>query len=381
MVAALDQAQMDGHLAAGAALLGTFEASTDPLASWMQSLPDDTSLTSLSIPGTHDSLTWNVTGIAASFTKTQDIPLFKQLDTGVRFIDLRVGEVNGMVNLFHGSVLLDETAQLGDIFWGLYRWLDAHSTETVVVSIKVDNGTTTASLEQTIYDLVTGQDVADYWVQSAALPTLGAARHKAILLRRFAFDQLQNITPIGIDASSGWSDNNGAFSIVYGANSETLYIEDFYNVGGTDLASAVDSKFTALSTNLDLASSQYLDQLFISFASGYSGITVNPSTLAQGSGGVPGVNSKAITYLANKRGARFGVVLFDFFGSDSRLGPAVLSQEVDLTATPTGAATPSSTSTGSGGGFNFGAASSSVSLSYQSFTILFAITILSFVSF
>ncbi|KAG8813424.1 hypothetical protein FRC17_001582 [Serendipita sp. 399] len=381
--AALDQAQMDGHLAAGAALLGSFEQSTDPLAGWMSSQPDSTSLTSLSIPGTHDSLTWNVTGIVAAFTRTQDISLFKQLDGGVRFIDLRIGEVNGMVNLYHGSVRLDETAQLGDIFWGLYRWLDAHSTETVVVSVKVDNGTSTASLQQTVYDLVTGPDVRDYWVQSAALPTLGEARHKAVLLRRFAFDQLQSITPIGIDASLGWSDNNAAFSIVYGPNSETIYIEDFYNVEGTDVAAAVASKYAALSANLDLATGgQFPDQLFLSYASGYSGINVNPASLAQGSGGVQGVNSMAISYLAGKRGARFGVVLFDFFGSDSRLAPAVLSQEVDVTASPTGVATPSSTSTGShGGGYGSNAATSSISLPYPISVSLIAVAALSLLSF
>ncbi|CAG7852772.1 SubName: Full=Uncharacterized protein {ECO:0000313/EMBL:CCA76437.1} [Serendipita indica DSM 11827] len=347
LVAALDESQMQAHLAAASGLLGTWEESSDALAGWMSNQPDSTTFPTLSIPGTHDSLAWNVTGIAAAFTKTQDLPLFKQLNGGVRFIDLRVGENNGMIQLYHGAALLDTTAQLADIFWGLYRWLDAHATETVMVSVKVDNGNSTASLQQTIYDLVTGQDVAQYWVQSTALPTLGEARHKAILLRRFAFDQLQNITPIGIDASSGWADNNAQFQIQYGANGETLYIEDFYNVGGNDLESAVASKYLALSANLDIATSaQHPDGLFISFVSGYSGISVTPSQLAQGNNTSPGMNSRALSYLAGKQGSRFGVVLFDFFGSDSRLAPATLGQSVDLSATPSGAASPSTTSIG-----------------------------------
>jgi 1-phosphatidylinositol phosphodiesterase len=78
--------------------------------------------------------------------------------------------------------------------------------------------------------------------------------------------------------------------------------------------------------------------VFITFASGYSGAVVTPQTLAKGNETVPGVNSKAVTYLAGKKGARFGVVLFDFFGSDSRLAAATLSEDVDVNATPSGAA-------------------------------------------
>lgn len=31
------------------------------------------------------------------------MPLFKQLDAGARFIDLRVGENNGLIQLYHGQ--------------------------------------------------------------------------------------------------------------------------------------------------------------------------------------------------------------------------------------------------------------------------------------
>jgi hypothetical protein len=68
-----------------------------------------------------------------------------------------------------GTVLLDQTAQLEDIFWGFYKWLDDHTTETLIVSVKVDNGANSATLQQKVYDLVTGQDVNAYWVQSATV--------------------------------------------------------------------------------------------------------------------------------------------------------------------------------------------------------------------
>ena len=62
---------------------------------------------------------------------------------------------------------MDPNAQLEDIFWGIYHWLDGHPTETILVSVKVDNGNNTAELQQNVYNLITGADVKDYWVQSS----------------------------------------------------------------------------------------------------------------------------------------------------------------------------------------------------------------------
>jgi len=53
---ALDSSEMQRHLAAGAPLLGTYTQSADKLTSWMSTSGDSTTIESLSIPGTHDSL-------------------------------------------------------------------------------------------------------------------------------------------------------------------------------------------------------------------------------------------------------------------------------------------------------------------------------------
>jgi len=85
---ALDSSEMERHLSAGAPLLGTFSQSNDQLANWMSTFGDDTTIESLSIPGTHDSLAcgfsqnerWsflmfrlvgNVSGSLALVTQTQ----------------------------------------------------------------------------------------------------------------------------------------------------------------------------------------------------------------------------------------------------------------------------------------------------------------------
>jgi len=50
--------------------------------------------------------------------------------------------------------------------------------------------------------------------------------------------------------------------------------------------------------------------------------------MAVGNGTSPGVNNKTIDYLASKKGSRFGAILYDFYGSDARLGPATLSWDL-----------------------------------------------------
>jgi 1-phosphatidylinositol phosphodiesterase len=63
--------------------------------------------------------------------------------------------------------LLSDTAQLEDVLWGLYHFLDAHSTETIIASLKVDYGDVNdITLQKTLHDQFTTAPTRDYWVQS-----------------------------------------------------------------------------------------------------------------------------------------------------------------------------------------------------------------------
>lgn len=115
----------------------------------------------------------------------------------------------------------------------------------------------------------------------------------------------------------------------------------------TDLSAAVDAKSAAVSAHIDLAAGDNTTgQLVWTFASASSGISVFPEArlaarwksecsdllrfqgMAVGNGTAPGVNNKTITYLASKKGSRFGAILYDFYGSDARLGPATLGWDL-----------------------------------------------------
>ncbi|PVF98456.1 PLC-like phosphodiesterase [Serendipita vermifera] len=304
----------------------------------MSTYPDETLVQNLSIAGTHDSLTWNIFGVAAPFVQTQDLSLFDQLNNGVRFVDLRIGILSGKIRLYHSSYLLSSKAELVDIFWGLYHWLDLHPTETILVSMKVDNGNNTVALRQQVYDLMNGEQKG-YWVRNTTLPNLGQARRKLIPILRMRLDQMD----VGINFSSGWSDNKASISIQYaydsdGTVAQTVYIEDLYNPQADSEEEALDAKFNALMVHFNSSTSRSVEermaQWYIAFASGYNGILTTPEDFAWGSEILPtktiGINTRLLQLLKSNQGSYFGVIMYDYLGRDLRLVNATLGLTISF---------------------------------------------------
>jgi len=258
--------------------------------------------------------------------------------------------------LYHGDALLSDTAQITDVLYGLYYFLDAHPGETTIASIKVDSGEESdPTLQQVLYDQFTTAPTSDYWVQGETLVTLGEARHKVILFRRY--DLIPTLSPIGIPVAQGWTDNNGDF--VISAGDPSVFVEDLYQIdsGSQPISADVQIKFDAFTTHVDNANaSSNKTQLFVSFASGSGtggGSILYPQDMAEGNttGGITGVNALALPWLQQRKGNRFGVVLFDFFDSEAGLIEAVLGIPfvAPTTTASSGKATGTSGSQSNGG--------------------------------
>ncbi|KAG9011745.1 hypothetical protein FRB94_007735 [Tulasnella sp. JGI-2019a] len=372
VLGALDPTSMQQRLSAGAPILGTYKDDSGVLASWMTSLSDNTTLVSLNIPGTHDTCAWNYTGLLPEVYNTQSSPIFDQLNGGIRFLDLRIGANDGKVMLYHADALLSDTAQIVDVLYGLYYFLDAHPSETIIASIKVDHGVESdPTLQQLLYDQFTTSPTNDYWVQGEDLVTLGAARHKIVLFRRY--NLIPSLSPIGIPVAQGWTDNAADFVIRDNADL-SVFVEDLYEIDNSTqpMSTIIKTKFDAFTTHLDDANlSANKTQLFVSFASGSGmggGTEVFPKGLAVGNStaNVTGVNGLARPWLVQHKGNRFGVVLFDFFDSEPGLVEAVLgippvtsANSTASTATSSGNAT--GTATGISGSQSAKYSSSSIS--------------------
>ncbi|EJD50513.1 PLC-like phosphodiesterase [Auricularia subglabra TFB-10046 SS5] len=354
VLGAVDPAQLQQHLKDGAGILGTY-STKGRLTDWMAVLEDSEPLQSVNLPGTHDSAAWNPSGLTRPILQCQDKPIFDQLNAGIRFFDIRTGSNEGKLQLYHADYLLDETASLEDVFWGFYHFLDEHPTESLMVSVKVDHGPTDAAVQQALQALFTSAPGSDYWITAGTLGALGEARGKIVLFRRFGWD---SESTLGLDMTQ-WKDNDPDFRIAYTPEG-AAFVEDYYmlNLGDVSADAVVQAKLQAVTGHLEgAAGSENATQLFVTFASGGGQISsqyVTPKVLAAGStstnsqSATKGVNALTLPWLQQRKGARFGVVLYDFYATPTDLVLATIGSD-KVTPNATAEEDPSPSQDHSGG--------------------------------
>ena len=179
-------------------------------AEWMARLPDELPLCDIAIPGTHDSATQYVQ--LAYFSRCQSLGIAGQLEAGARYLDIRLGTdgktegfklMHGFTScktgFFGGALTLDRV--LDDCF----AFLDAHPGETVLFAVKYEHGDLEIPAVQTRLAAYIAQR-PEKWLLTDAIPTLGEARGRLVLLRRWEDEA-------GLGASAGipflWEDQKG----------------------------------------------------------------------------------------------------------------------------------------------------------------------------
>lgn len=208
--------------------------SSAKLESWMSKLKDELPLSSLSIPGTHNSPTHHT---ALPSVRCQAVSVAEQLNNGVRFLDIRVQpessddpSKDGLI-LVHSAFPISLTGNkyLRDLLNTVYSFLDANPSETVIVSLKREGvGKSTDQQLSKILHTHYAND-ANRWFVENRIPTLGESRKKIVLIRRFGLDDSlkgeQGGKGWAIDAES-WPDNcaDGTCS------SGEIRVQDFYEV-------------------------------------------------------------------------------------------------------------------------------------------------------
>ena len=160
----------------------------DGSAEWMKALPDDTPLSEVILPGTHDSATKNVQ--LAYFSKCQALTIGEQLDAGFRYLDIRLGDgegfplMHGFTHCTAGGFPWSKNLMLADVLKGCYAFLEAHPTETIVFCVKHEHGDEPdAVFADGLKKILDGN--AGLWYEGESLPTVGEARGKLVLLKRF----------------------------------------------------------------------------------------------------------------------------------------------------------------------------------------------------
>jgi 1-phosphatidylinositol phosphodiesterase len=222
---------------------------------WMREIRDDYPLSSLSIPGTHNSPTCYT---ALPSVRCQSVDIQDQLEAGVRFFDIRVSATpdNDNLALVHSvfPISLTGTKWFADLLNVVYGFLEANPSETLVMSLKRE-GTGKAS-DQDMSRYLRDRYVKskkDAWWTRPSIPTLGEARGKIVLMRRFGLaDEVRKSendgNGFGIDASS-WPDNceDGK------CGSGLVRVQDFYEI---DQSTNIDKKINYSHAQLERAAEQ-----------------------------------------------------------------------------------------------------------------------------
>lgn len=295
------------------------EAADVRAVNWMENIPDETKLSSMSIPGTHDSCTQNVD--MRYIFRCQDASIATQLKYGYRYLDMRLvlekrsGQETLVLkhNIARCKVSdspFARTLTLADVLKDVYAFLGEHPSETVIMCMKAENSKDDiAAVQKALYEMI--DQASERWYLKNEIPTLGAVRGRIVLATRFD-DKLQD----GSDRCGlyfGWADQGDrtvltdptADSVINGR--ETLCVQDRYNYD-------VGDKITAIRTCLD-SSRAADDTFFLNFTStSGSGAVGHPKEYAKD------INLDLYAY-AWETGKAYGVVIVDF-------GPKKIAEKI-----------------------------------------------------
>jgi len=208
------------------------------LESWMKELKDETPLSGLSIPGTHNSPTHHR---ALPSVRCQAVSPRIQLENGVRFFDVRVQPESPRDPTKDGLLLVHSVfpiALLGgkyfrDLVNEIYDFLDKNPSETLIMSVKREGvgDSTDAQLSRILKHHYAGD--SNRWYTAPHIPSLRDARRKIVLIRRFGLDESlkgeYDGAGWGINAET-WVDNTPNDTCPSGA----ICVQDFYEVLETE---------------------------------------------------------------------------------------------------------------------------------------------------
>eukprot|EP01100_Stratorugosa_tubuloviscum_P005094 TRINITY_DN230_c1_g2_i1.p1 TRINITY_DN230_c1_g2~~TRINITY_DN230_c1_g2_i1.p1 ORF type:complete len:381 (-),score=176.84 TRINITY_DN230_c1_g2_i1:1129-2226(-) len=256
---------------------------------WLSKIDDNKYITELSIPGTHNSA-----ALKGAFSICQNKNILKQLEIGIRFLDIRCRHVQDNFLIYHGVCNQNLTFQ--EICEICYQFLEKNPKETILMLINKENKPKKNKLtfEQCFLKLIENKK-EEFWFLLNQNAQLFQVRRKIILLRRF---KAKN--ELGINVTK-WA-NNTTFTI----QNESIYceIQDAYIFVNWKakqklmLMRNLFSKITTSNTNI----------FFINYASasgGNIGIP-DPKAIARR------MNKYLYEYLEQNQLPRLGIVVVDF---------------------------------------------------------------------
>ena len=272
---------------------------------WMSGLDDNLTIDKISIPGTHDSGTAKC---SAGPSHTQNFSISRQLNDGIRFLDIRVKHQSSNpdsdpLQVYHGIDNCD--ISFGDVLDDCEKFLTENPTETILMLMNSASGD--GKDIQEYFDVYLNQtQYEELFYLQATLPKLAKLRSKIALFRRFPGN-------VGVDLSEGWKDN-ATFSLETPEGVE-FYIEDEYNEHNTNKKLDVVEK--TITQSIDNPNDGIFYITFNSIA--YKVVNFRtPWDYAWGASGIdPEMNPALGSFLASQSGTKnFGIIPMDFYNKE-----------------------------------------------------------------
>ena len=220
-------------------------------ADWMGALDGETKLSSISIPGTHDTCTQFV---ALSYIfQCQDRSIAQQLSDGYRYFDLRlvIDEKDGKPALVikhnfagcrKGKSPFSDKLYLEDVLADVSAFLEKHPGETVILCMKAENGDDPiADVQGLLYEQIDKNE--EQWYLQNAIPALDDVRGKMVLATRFTDELGMGSTRKGLNFD--WRDQGDTtvvdepYVLSMINEGEKLWVQDRYNYDTTDKINAI----------------------------------------------------------------------------------------------------------------------------------------------
>lgn len=262
---------------------------------WMKGVNDSVSLTSLSLPGSHDSGALHSIGDVSG--KCQDLSVYDQLNCGVRFFDVRLQLRGSELKVVHGFV--DQKLDFSSVLNDFDSFLKAHPSEGILVSVKKesDDEGSAMTFEESLMESLSKYS---YWDESRTLPdSLGKLRGKAYLVSRYKNNS------IGLPSYEGWIEHDEEdLSNTFDIEGSNLHVQDYFKIKD------IENKKKEIISCLDYSQSN-LDRLTLNFSSCYFLDSFPPSYAGSAAKLINAWLPEVIEERKN-----LGVIISDFVTSD-----------------------------------------------------------------
>ena len=161
---------------------------------WITNLPDDMLLSHMSIPGTHDTMAYQLDlldlglcTIAANFVFAQSMNLTTQLNSGIRLLDIRARHVEDGFEIYHGDCYVN--ADFDDVLQAVTDFLYTNKDEFVLMKIKEEGSPIDGigTFDDVLAAYLANPAYAPYFwenTNSVTNPTVEEIRGKIVLTNR-----------------------------------------------------------------------------------------------------------------------------------------------------------------------------------------------------